>query len=247
MTHAPLVSPSVSLRQYGAVQASDVHEFHQIVLGLDGEMDMAVEGSERRVDCRTAWVVPAGFRHEYSAGGVNRQLVVDLPLCSVAVPERYFERARAIEVGSALALVVRQAASCADGSRRFAWGAATRLCSLLIADAVADDARGLDFVRIDAWMRERLSEPLRVAALAAYCGFGIRRFHQLFCEAFGETPHRYLQRLRLDAALRLLDDPRASLSDIALQTGFADQSAFTHAFGRRFQTAPGYWRLKLRN
>ena len=32
---APLLVPSVTLRRYSAVEASDVHDFHQIVLGLD--------------------------------------------------------------------------------------------------------------------------------------------------------------------------------------------------------------------
>jgi AraC-like DNA-binding protein len=112
----------------------------------------------------------------------------------------------------------------------------------LISDARLDEARGLDFARIDRWLRAQLSEPLRVADLAAHCGFGMRRFHQLFNEAFGETPHRYLNRLRLDAALTLLADPRETLSDIALTVGFADQSAFTHAFTKRFGMAPGQWR-----
>ena len=93
-------------------------------------------------------------------------------------------------------------------------------------------------------MRARLSQPLVVADLAAHCGLGPRRFHQLFVEAFGETPHRYLQRLRLDAAVLLLNDPRRALSDIALDVGFADQSAFNHAFTRRFGMAPGGWRVE---
>ena len=88
-------------------------------------------------------------------------------------------------------------------------------------------ASGLDYVRID---------------LAVHCGFGERRFHQLFDEAFGTTPHRYLQGLRLDTALMLLCDPRLTLTEIALTVGFADQSAFTHAFTRRFGLAPGQWR-----
>jgi AraC-like DNA-binding protein len=245
MSHAPLISPAVSLRRYGALEASDVHPFHQIVLGLEGAMDMAVDGIERRIDCQGAWIIPAGARHEYSAEGVNRQLVVDLPMASVAVPERFFERARPIGIDGSIVQMVRQMAAGGGpngGSRRFAWEAATHVCATLVADAAPLDARGLDFARIDRWMRARLSEPLRIADLAAHCGFGMRRFHQVFCEAFGETPHRYLQRLRLDTALALLADPRETLTDVALQTGFADQSAFTHAFTRRFGMAPGQWR-----
>jgi AraC-like DNA-binding protein len=91
-------------------------------------------------------------------------------------------------------------------------------------------------------MRARLAEPLRIADLAAHCGYGMRRFHQLFVDAFGETPHRYLQRLRLDAAVIQLADGRYPLVDIAGMVGFADQSTFTHAFTKRFGVAPGRWR-----
>jgi AraC-like DNA-binding protein len=233
MKHAPLIVPSVSVRRYDAVEASDVHDFHQIVLGLDGEMAMAVEGREQRIDCHGAWIIPAGARHEYWAAGENRQLVLDLPFSSVAVPERFFERARAIGIDSQVTRLVQGVAMGVKAhdtalANRFAWQAATHLCGALISDARLDEARGLDFARIDRWLRAQLSEPLRVADLAAHCGFGMRRFHQLFNEAFGETPHRYLN--------------RETLSDIALTVGFADQSAFTHAFTKRFGMAPGQWR-----
>jgi AraC-like DNA-binding protein len=236
--------PTVSLRRYGAVEASDVHDFHQIVLGLDGAMDMTVDGRARRIDASGAWIVPAGARHDYSAAGENRQLVIDLPLASVALPERFFDRARAVEIDPQVAQLVQDVAMRAQSgaSGRFAWQAATHLCGALLAGTTGGPARGLDFARIDRWLRAHLAEPLRVADLAAHCGFGMRRFHALFIEAFGETPHRYVQRLRLDAALTLLADTRRSLTDIALDVGFADQSAFTHAFSRRFRIAPGKWR-----
>jgi transcriptional regulator GlxA family with amidase domain len=257
MNHTPILAPTVSLRRYGAIEASDVHDFHQVVLGLDGSMDMAVDGIGQRIDCRSAWLIPAGSRHEYAGVGENRQLVLDLPRASLAVPARLFERARAVPLDGALTAVVREVAACATlGSlagdavlaQRFSWDAAARLCAALVADPGAMmPVAGLDFARIDRWLRAHLSEPLRVRDLAAHCGFGMRRFHQLFNEAFGETPYRYLQRLRLDTAITLLGDARNSLSDIALQVGFGDQSAFTHAFTRRFGRAPGQWRVEQRH
>jgi AraC-like DNA-binding protein len=257
-----VASPSVSLRRFSAIEASDVHEFHQIVLGLDGSMVMAVDGIERQIDYRSAWLVPAGSRHDYAGIGENRQLVLDLPATSLAVPERLFERARTIDVDTGLTQLVGQIAACTTGDgrtednqhdaavlRRFNWGAAAQLCAALVQDAGraagtanAQVAAGLDFARIDRWLRAHLSEPLRIADLATHCGFGLRRFHQLFIEAFGETPHRYLQRLRLDTSITLLADPHRSLTDVALDVGFGDQSAYTHAFTRRFGLAPGQWR-----
>ena len=257
--HAPVTAPGVELRRYGAIEETDLHDFHQIVLGLDGEMEMTVNGQGERIDSCSAWLIPAGARHDYMGIGDNRQLVLDLPAATLAVPERLFDTARAVRLDPALTLLVSQIAQRAAAAapprdsadlraRRFHWDASARLCAAFIAQtgvaasAQFSAAAGLDFARIDRWLRAHLAQPLRIADLAAHCGFGMRRFHQLFIEAFGETPHRYLQRLRLDTALTLLADPRASLTDIALEVGFGDQSAFTHAFTRRFGLAPGQWR-----
>jgi transcriptional regulator GlxA family with amidase domain len=45
--------------------------------------------------------------------------------------------------------------------------------------------------------------------------------------------------LRLESARRLLDLPNAVLSDVALQTGFADQAHFTRFFKRQYGVTPG--------
>jgi AraC-like DNA-binding protein len=253
--HGPVTTPGVALRRYGADEATDLHDFHQIVLGFDGAMQMSVDGVGACIDFRSAWLVPAGARHDYAGIGENRQLVVDLPAASLAVPERLFDAPRAVRIDRSFTELVRAIAARAVASgerdvraRRFHWDASARLCAAMLAQAGIepdDDARaanGLDFARIDRWLRAHLAEPLRIADLAAHCGFGMRRFHELFVDAFGETPHRYLQRLRLDTAVTLLADSRRTLTDIALEVGFGDQSAFTHAFTRRFGTAPGQWR-----
>lgn len=229
-----IASPAIALRRYATCEASDVHDFHQVVLGVDGAMVMAVDGIGQRIDRHAAWLIPAGARHDYAGLGDNRQLVIDLPAASLAVPQRLFDHARAVSIDPALTSLV---------AHRFQWQAAARLCDALLDDAgIAAPASGLDFARIDRWLRARLAEPLRIADLAAHCGYGMRRFHQLFVDAFGETPHRYLQRLRLDAAIVLLADGRHALVDIAGSVGFADQSTFTHAFTKRFGVAPGRWR-----
>jgi len=257
VSHAVVDTPNVSLRRYGAVEASDVHDFDQVVLGLDGSMVMAVDGVAREIDSTLAWLIPAGARHDYSGVGENRQLVLDLPAASLAVPRRLFDKARAVKIDSSLTQLVSRIALRASahiGSdqdaawRRFNWDAAARLCAAIVEEtgtADAAPAAGLDFARIDGWLRAHLSEPLRIADLAAHCGFGMRRFHQLFIDAFGETPARYLQRLRLDTSITLLADPSRSLMDVALTVGFGDQSAYTHAFTRRFGMAPGQWRALL--
>src|SRR5215469_673419 len=111
MSHAAVTAPNVSLRCYGAIEASDVHDFHQVVLGLDGAMVMAVDGVAQQIDAGSAWLIPAGARHDYAGVGANRQLVLDLPAASLAVPERLFERARTMDVDSALMQLVGEIAA----------------------------------------------------------------------------------------------------------------------------------------
>ena len=61
-----IASPAIALRRYDTCEASDVHDFHQVVLGVDGAMVMAVDGIGRRIDRHAAWLIPAGARHDYA-------------------------------------------------------------------------------------------------------------------------------------------------------------------------------------
>src|ERR1700679_2440018 len=143
MSHAAVSARSVSLRRDGAIEASDVHDFHQVVLGLDGAMVMTVDGVGQLIDAGSAWLIPAGARHDYAGVGENRQLVLDLPATSLAVPECLFDRARGVTVDASLAQLVHRIAAHAAGgaegdaldNRRFHWDAAARLGAALVMDA----------------------------------------------------------------------------------------------------------------
>jgi AraC-like DNA-binding protein len=65
-----------------------------------------------------------------------------------------------------------------------------------------------------------------------------------FSKAFGMTPMRYLNKLRLDHAAELLASSNLSISEIARQCGFEDSNYFTRAFRRKFGITPGQWRKK---
>ncbi|SPC20501.1 helix-turn-helix domain-containing protein [Cupriavidus taiwanensis] len=99
---------------------------------------------------------------------------------------------------------------------------------------------------VDAYLRANLSAPLRVPELAGHFGWSVRRFQTLFAEAFGDTPHRYQTRLRLDRALQWLSNSALPLAEIALMSGYPDQTTFTRSFTRRFGLPPGAWRAATR-
>ena len=87
-------------------------------------------------------------------------------------------------------------------------------------------------------MSTRLEEPLPLSAIARAQGVSRRRLEQLFREALGQGPGAAYLELRLQAARRLINDTSHSIQEIALRSGFADGSAFSRAFSRRFGQAP---------
>lgn len=62
-----------------------------------------------------------------------------------------------------------------------------------------------------------------------------------FTQETGLTPYRYLESLRIDEAKRLLKQGIVP-AEVALQTGFSDQSHFTHYFRRFLGLSPGQYR-----
>jgi len=69
-----------------------------------------------------------------------------------------------------------------------------------------------------------LDEPIEVATLAGLAGRSPFHFTRIFARAVGVTPYRYVVHLRLRRAIELIRGGQAGLAEIAVRTGFADQS-----------------------
>ncbi len=70
-------------------------------------------------------------------------------------------------------------------------------------------------------------------------------FSRAFSDSVGEPPARYLRRYRVKRAHQMMLSTSKSLSEIALNCGFADQSHFTRTFRRMVGVAPAAWRRAL--
>jgi len=88
----------------------------------------------------------------------------------------------------------------------------------------------------------RLSESLPLATVSRDACLSTFHFHRLFTSYFGETPHRYIRRLRLQRAAALLRGGSRSVSEVALDCGFESVGSFTTLFSRHFGISPGRFR-----
>lgn len=79
-------------------------------------------------------------------------------------------------------------------------------------------------------MDRSYAEPLDLATLARVALVSESHFIRTFRDAFGETPHRYLQRRRVERAAWLLRSTDRSVTDICLDVGFTSLGTFSRVF-----------------
>jgi AraC-like DNA-binding protein len=91
-------------------------------------------------------------------------------------------------------------------------------------------------------MQQHFAESLRIEDIANKAGLSLYQFEQRVQRLFQMSPLQLLHKLRLDEATRLLRETDESLADIAVKTGWCDQSAFTRHFSRYAGMAPGKFR-----
>jgi AraC-like DNA-binding protein len=83
---------------------------------------------------------------------------------------------------------------------------------------------------------------IRLSDIARECGLSVSHFARSFKTSFGSSTHQWLIQHRIDYARKLMSETRMSLTDIAIQSGFNDQAAFTRTFHQLAGVSPGRWR-----
>ncbi|WP_431874824.1 helix-turn-helix domain-containing protein [Amycolatopsis sacchari] len=91
-------------------------------------------------------------------------------------------------------------------------------------------------------MLARLAEPIPLADLADAASLSVSQFTRRFKAATGETPHRYLMRLRVEHACRMLRADTLSIPEIAVRCGFSHQEHLTRVMRARLDTTPAAYR-----
>jgi AraC family transcriptional regulator len=91
-----------------------------------------------------------------------------------------------------------------------------------------------------AWIEAHLLEPMTVKSIADRAGYSPSRFSRGFTRLQGESVMSYVRGRRLEAAMRrILTEPDIRIIDLAFDSGFDSQEAFTRAFAKAFGHPPG--------
>lgn len=217
---------ALSVRHYGASPGSHAHDHFQILLGLEGVLELEVDGRGRRVGAGDGLVITPGLRHDFESVGGARCLVLD------SSDGGWARLDRSPPLPQALPLARYLASACSSGLVR-----ARQLGPALLQEAWAPLAlprrsrRAIDWQTLHAWALKAASGPLSVADLAARTHLSAAQFTERCQQELGLSPMAWLRGLRLDRArhLRALGLP---VAEVARRCGYRSPSALTAALRR---------------
>jgi transcriptional regulator GlxA family with amidase domain len=101
------------------------------------------------------------------------------------------------------------------------------------------------FDRLHAWMAEHLDHDLSVPRLADRASMSVRTFVRRYRAATGQSPARAVERLRVEAAQRLLAASDLSIKRVAQRCGFGTEETLRQSFQRQLAVAPRDFRSRF--
>ena len=101
---------------------------------------------------------------------------------------------------------------------------------------------GWQVSRVRTFIDRNLHRTIHTRDLCAVAQRSPAHFSRSFKQAFGEPPHAYVVRMRLQKACHLMMTTSASLSEIALTVGFSDQAHLCRLFRQALGQSPSSWR-----
>jgi transcriptional regulator GlxA family with amidase domain len=100
---------------------------------------------------------------------------------------------------------------------------------------------------LEAWVLDNLRKPLTVPVLAQRVSMSPRNFARVFSHEMKTTPAKFIERLRVEAARRRLEESQNSMETIASECGFGNVNSMRNVFQRALKIPPGQYRRHFRH
>lgn len=210
--------------------------------------------------CCTAGSVvlkPAGADHSnvFSPAGMRTMIVFRLDSASQGYRDwhRTLNRYRWIHGWPVTRIMVSIYRSLLDASTCHLEGVEERLYRII--DLIQSETRRLDQTTSPRWLgtvrdylHAQYTQQVEVRTLADMVQTHPVYLARVFRRRFGCSVTRYVQRLRTQRAMALLNDPQPSIARVALESGFADHAHLCRVFKSQMGLTPGgYRRLTLKS
>lgn len=228
----PLVASRFNGRHEAALAST--HDVWEMVVVFKGHGLLHAD-AERPFAPGLAYLVPPGLAHRESSVGSMDVVWIGLrgSLCD-ALPRRVLGVDGAREPARQLWLTAQRQAMNGvqlDGLARCLLGRTDRR-----SEAAACASLPLDDIL--EYLHRHLARAIAIPVLARRFGCSERHFTRVFTRHTGLSPLRYLRRMRLESAQRLLASRTLSLAEVGRQVGYDDPAYFSRVFSQEFGRPP---------
>ncbi|MFN7928724.1 MAG: AraC family transcriptional regulator [Blastocatellia bacterium] len=222
----------------------EVHRHHcfQIVISLRGTFSCTIAGTA--LTQHTGFIVNQNIAHSCQAGAAT------VLVFFIDAESYHGWQLRALLAGrpfldtAAFFTEVQSQELCADGNERLSRLELQQIAGEIFASILPAQLSATSFLpddrisRATRFIDAHLSESLRLEDLAEVMGLSPERARHLFAQTTGSPFSQYLLWKRIKQVIVTVQDGKLSLTEAALQFGFADQAHFCRVFKRTFGMAP---------
>jgi transcriptional regulator GlxA family with amidase domain len=125
-------------------------------------------------------------------------------------------------------------------------GGQSQFSAPLEAQALAADGNAPNhFAPLHGWIAENLTGDLRVERLAEQAGMSPRTFARVYTAKMGTTPAQIVEKIRIEAVRRILEETDMPIKRIASECGFGQEDRLRRAFARQVGTTPAEYRQRF--
>lgn len=239
----------------GAFLDRHAHDRRVFAVMLRGSFDLVFGGREYDCTPSTVFTEPGGESHANAIGSAGADVIVIQPgneaelgdLC-----DRMLDRPNHFRCGAIAALACRLQLELREPDEVSDLAIQSLALEMLVTAtrrSTTERSPGAPpswFGRVEEMVHDRFTERLRLSELAEEAGVHPSHVTRVFRQHYGVSVGEFVRNLRLEWATTRLVSTDQSISSIALQAGFADQSHFTRAFRRAKGSPPGSFRNSRR-
>lgn len=229
-----------SLRHYQSDISSHSHDFAQLVIPLDGPLEIEVQGQGRHLAPGFVCVIAPGERHDYAADPALSFLVQESdwlpgelaahPFIALDGPQRHYLAFlhRMVAEGRQVAGMEQVWLSLLAQGQEMHSSVPPRLAARIL--------------KVQRHIEAHLAEPLGNQRLAAIACLGQSQFKHAFRQQLGMSVSHYIRARRMTLARTLLSHTQLPIGEIASRCGYQNQGAFAERFLTESGLPPSLWR-----
>lgn len=225
-------------RTYSAQIDTHAHPYGQLLLPLQGQLCITTTAAALVLDESRLLYLPPGCQHSFFAPATNQFLVLDIPPAylhrsSLAAGAPWQPRSLDSQWQALRQLLQAELEAPGPGLRHLASYALARLQQTVQP-------------RSQQYIHSHYDQPLTLAALAQLEGYTMGYFCEWFKQLTGQTPHAYLQQVRLEQAQLLLAHSDRSILAVAQAVGYEHGASLSRLFRQRLGITPQQYRQRCR-